>query len=109
MFLNLSHTNLDVYKYSYNLTLEVYRFTKKLPDTEKFNLISQLRRAALSVHLNIAESCSRKSLTERKRYYEIARGSVIELDAALDITVGLDYTTKSQLNDLGSIIVLSKY
>lgn len=54
MFLNLAHTNLDVYKYSYSLTLELYRLTKRLPDSEKFNLISQLRRAALSVYLNIA-------------------------------------------------------
>ena len=105
MFLKLAHTNLDVYKYSYSLTLEVYRFTKCLPESEKFNLTSQLRRAALSVHLNIAEGSSRKSIIERKRYYEIARGSVIEIDSALDVTVGLDYTTKEHLADLGALIV----
>jgi four helix bundle protein len=104
MFLTLAHTNLDVYKYSYSLTLEVYRLSKHLPDAEKFNLISQLRRAALSVHLNIAEGSSRKFLVERKRYYEIARGSIIEIDAALDVTVGIDYTTKTQLAGLGEII-----
>ena len=105
MFLTLAHTNLDVYNYSYSLTLEVYRLTKDLPESEKFNLISQLRRAALSVHLNIAEGSSRKSLPERKRYYEIARGSVIEIDAALDITVGLNYINKEKLTVLGKNII----
>jgi four helix bundle protein len=46
-------------------------------------MASQIRRAALSFHLNIAEGSSRKSEVERKRYYEIARGSVIEIDAPL--------------------------
>jgi len=47
-------------------------------------MISQIRRAALSVHLNISEGASRKSETGRKRYYEVARGSVVEIDSALD-------------------------
>jgi len=54
---------------------------------------SQIRRAALSVHLNIAEGSSRKSLIERKRFYEISRGSMIELDAAFDIAESLNYFT----------------
>ena len=105
MFLKLGHTNLDAYQYSYSLTLETYRLTKQLPESEKFNLISQLRRAALSVHLNLSEGSSRKSLLERKRYYEIARGSVIEIDAALDITVGLQYLSEDQLSAMGNLII----
>ena len=62
-----------------------------LPD-EKFGMISQIRKAALSVHLNIAEGASRKSNAERKRYYEIA-GGFIEIDAALDIANDLAYFT----------------
>ena len=105
MFLKLNHYDLDVYQYSYSLTLEIYRLTKRLPDSERFNLISQLRRAALSTHLNISEGSSRKSLAERKRFYEISRGSVVEIDSALDIIVGLEYSTKDQLADLGQLIV----
>ena len=91
MFLKLNHQKLDVYSASREFVHECYRFTMVLPDQEKFGMISQIRRAALSVHLNIAEGASRKSLAERKRYYEIARGSIVEIDAALDIAEGLGY------------------
>ena len=50
------------------------------PVEERYGMITQIRRAALSVHLNIAGGCSRKSETERKRFYEKARGSIIEID-----------------------------
>ncbi len=52
-------------------------------------MVSQIRRAALSVHLNIAEGASGKSEVERKRYFEISRGSIIEIDTALDIAFEL--------------------
>ena len=45
-------------------------------------MCSQIRRATLSVHLNITEGASRKSEVERKRYFEISRGSLVEIDAA---------------------------
>ena len=84
MFLKLHHQKLDVYAICRHFVFECYALTKKLPSEEKFGMISQIRRAALSVHLNIAEGCSRKSDIERKRYYEIARGSVVEIDAVMD-------------------------
>jgi len=64
-------------------------------------MISQVRRAALSVHLNIAEGSSRKSEVERKRYYEISRGSIIEIGAALDIGNELKYLENINLESLG--------
>src|SRR5215210_7414063 len=91
MFLHLAHTNLDVYKCSRQFVLSCYKLTKKLPDSERYTLTQQIRRAALSVHLNIAEGCSRKSEKERKRYFEISRGSVIEIDTAMDIAFELRY------------------
>jgi four helix bundle protein len=80
--------------------------TKHLPADEKFGMTSQIRRAALSVHLNIAEGASRKSEQERKRYYEISRGSLIEVDAALDIAKVLGYVEGFDLKDLGIALVL---
>ena len=105
MFLHLSHTKLDVYKQSQMLALECYKITKCFPPDEKFAMIQQIRRAALSVHLNIAEGCSRKSLPERKRFFEISRGSVIEIDAALDIAHQLSYIHIEQLVLLGDAIL----
>jgi four helix bundle protein len=105
MFLHLNHQNLNVYKISRQLVLECYKLTKKLPNEERFNMISQIRRAALSVHLNIAEGASRKSEVERKRFYEISRGSIIEIDAALDIAYDLQYLTDVDIEVLGKSMV----
>jgi four helix bundle protein len=101
MFLKLNHQKLDIYGVSRQFVPECYRLTKSLPTEEKFGMITQIRRAALSVHLNIAEGASRKSETERKRYFEIARGSVIEIDAALDIAVDLKYLEGLKTESLG--------
>lgn len=105
MFLTLNHQKMDVYQVSQEFVLECYRLTRCLPSDEKFGMISQIRRAALSVHLNIAEGASRKSASERKRYYEIARGSVIEVDAALDIAHKLEYLKPLQTKNLGEAMI----
>ena len=68
MFLELSHTKLDIFKVSKSFVLNCYRETKTFPPEEKFGIVQQIRRAALSVHLNIAEGCSRRSATERKGF-----------------------------------------
>lgn len=105
MFLTLNHQKLDIYNFSKTFTLECYKLTKIFPADEKFGMISQIRRAALSVHLNIAEGSSRKSEVERKRYYEIARGSVIEIDAALDIAKEIEYLNNYDLTNLGESMI----
>jgi len=105
MFLTLNHQKLEVYKVSKKFVMECYRLTKQLPPNEKFGMISQIRRAALSVHLNIAEGASRKSETERKRYYEVSRGSIIEIDAALDVAKSLNYLDTFNLEELGNAMV----
>lgn len=105
MFLQLNHQKLDVYTVSRAFVKDCYMATKLLPPEEKFNLIQQIRRAALSVHLNIAEGSSRKSEPERKRFYEISRGSIIEIDAALDVSNDIGYLQKEQLESLGNNMV----
>jgi four helix bundle protein len=100
MFLTLNHQKLEVYTASKSFVLECYKFSKHLKPDEKFGMISQIRRAALSVHLNIAEGASRKSGPERKRYFEISRGSIVEIDAALDIAEGLEYLNGFETGNL---------
>ena len=97
MFLQLNHQKLDVFVVGKFFTLECYRFTKQLPSEEKFNMVQQIRRAALSVYLNIAEGCPRKSVAERKRFFEISRGSIVEIDAVLDLCVELNYCKKDDI------------
>lgn len=105
MLLTLNHQKLEVFSASKEFVFEYYRLTKSLPEHEKFGMISQIRRAALSVQLNIAEGASRKSGQERKRYYEIARGSIIEIDAALDITEGIEYLKNINVKPLGEKMI----
>ncbi len=105
MFLQLAHTKLDIFTASKSFTLECYKISKLLPQEEIFAMTQQIRRAALSVHLNIAEGCSRKSVSERKRFCEIARGSLIEVDTALDIAFNLKYFSVEVLATLGEHII----
>lgn len=76
----------------------VYSITRDFPDAERFGLVSQLRRAAVSIPSNIAEGCSRHSFVDQKRFYEFATGSLFEVisQAAIGHRQGLirdaDYT-----------------
>lgn len=97
--LNLSHKNLDVYVMSLKLIDEVYKVTKTFPKEEQYVLISQIRRAAISVSSNIAEGASRISKKEKKRFYEIARSSLVEIDTQFETAVILNYYKKGQLKE----------
>ena len=105
MFLQLGHTKLEIYTASRQLILECYKQTQSFPAEERFALIQQIRRAAISTHLNTAEGSARKSETERKRFFEIARSSVIEIDAAWDAASDLGYCKMENLSNLGGAIV----
>jgi four helix bundle protein len=105
MFLTLGHTKLDIYALTRLFVKECYVAVTQFPSEEKYILIQQIKRAALSVHLNVAEGSSRKSELERMRFYEIARGSVIEIDAAFDIASDLGYCTRESLHIVGEAMV----
>ncbi len=104
MLLDLKHKHLDVYKEVSDLVKEESIISVLLPAEEKFNIVSQIRRAALSATLNLAEGCSRKSATERKRFFEISRGSLIEVDAAFEVAVDLEYIKIENLEMLGLLL-----
>ena len=105
MYLQLNHQKLEIYLVSRKLVSECYRMTQSFPGEEKYALTSQIRRAALSAHLNIAEGASRKSGQERKRFFEVSRGSLVEIDGALDIASDLGYFKKENFVNLGELLL----
>ncbi|TDO28756.1 four helix bundle protein [Sediminibacterium goheungense] len=105
MFLQLAHTRLIVFARSRDLILESYSLTRYFPESENFGLTQQIRRAACSIHLNLAEGCSRKSTAERNRFFEIARGSLIEVDTAVGIAIALKYIPDEQLENIKVLII----
>ncbi|MBL0356899.1 MAG: four helix bundle protein [Chitinophagaceae bacterium] len=98
--LKLSHKNLDVYKIAPNLVREVYRVTKSYPKEEQFVLVTQLRRAAISVCSNLAEGSARRSAKEKARFYEISRSSLVEIDTQFEISLILEYIRNEQITKL---------
>lgn len=98
--LKLNHKNLKAWEKSMNLIKEVYALTRKLPKEEIYVLTSQLRRASISVASNIAEGASRKSMVERKRFYQISRSSSVEIDTQIEICKLLKYFNDNDLKDV---------
>ncbi|MES2881660.1 MAG: four helix bundle protein [Bacteroidota bacterium] len=74
MFLNLAHTKKPVFDASKQFTLECYRITKDFLSDERFAMVQQIRRAALSTHLNIAEGCSRNLKQKGKDFLKSPGG-----------------------------------
>ena len=93
---------LDVWQVSRAFVKEVYRLLAQFPDFEMYNLTNQIRRAAVSVSLNIAEGTSRNSLKEQSRFSEVAYGSLLEVYCSLLIAKDLGYIDE---NDLSGISV----
>jgi four helix bundle protein len=96
--INLSHKKLDVWKSSLNLTAIIYELTLLFAKHELYGLTSQLRRASVSIPSNIPEGAARKSAKERRRFYEIARSSLVEVDTQLEIAEKLNYLSDNDLN-----------
>lgn len=93
---------LDVFKLSHSLTLEIYGITKSFPDEEKFGLISQMRKAAYSVPMNLMEGAHRLSSKEYRQFTGIARGSAGEMKYQLLLVRDLNYISDNEYSDLTS-------
>jgi four helix bundle protein len=100
----LKHKQLDVYVVSRELVIQSYSLTNRFPTSENFGLAMQIRRAANSVKLNIAEGASRKSPAERRRFFEISRSSLIEVDAGFETAVDLKYIHQDELKQLNALL-----
>ena len=101
----MTHRDLEVYKVSMDLVMKIYELSGSLPTDEKFGLVSQIRRSAVSIPSNISEGAARSSTKEFIRFLDIANGSLSELETQLTIIerLGLGKTEALISNDITSI------
>jgi len=90
-----THKDLDVWKKSMDLVMDVYRDTQTFPKEEVYGLTSQIRRAVVSIPCNVAEGASRNSKKEFGQYLYIALGSASELETQILIADRLGYLQES--------------
>lgn len=100
-----SFEKLQVWQISRSLVKSVYIITKQFPDDERFGLISQLRRAAVSIVSNLAEGSGKSSMKDQIRYVEIAYSSTLEVYCQLLIASDLDYVNEHDLESFKKEIV----
>ncbi len=93
------YKKLIVWQKSINLVKLVYELSKDLPKSEEYGLVSQIKRAVVSIPANIAESNGRNSEGERKQFLGIAQGSAFELETELIILVELKLINEIKIND----------
>ena len=87
-----SYEDIEAYRKSYNSALKVYEVTKGFPKEEMYGISSQVKRAALSIPLNIAEGYGkRESAAEFKRYLAMSKGSCNEVQVLIRFTKDLGY------------------
>jgi four helix bundle protein len=86
-----NYQDLSVWKRAHDLALKVYRGTQYFPAAERYGLTSQLRRAAVSIVSNIAESSGRPGNREQMRFLNIALGSTCELESQLPLSRDIGY------------------
>jgi four helix bundle protein len=99
---------LNVYQRAIDFVNEIYSATKRYPKDEVFGLVSQLRRAAVSISLNIAEGSAR-SRKDFSRFLDMARGSLFECVTILKISVRQNYISSKECELLEKeLIELSK-
>ena len=90
-----SYRDLQCWQHAFSLAKQVYRLTSQFPDAERFGLISQTRRAAVSVASNIAEGYGRGRTADYLRFLGLARGSLYELETQMLLGLELSYLNQS--------------
>jgi len=95
-----SFENLDVWQCSRRFAVAIYSVTKTYPNEEKFGLVSQMRRAAISISSNLAEGSAKHTGKEKARFTENAFGSLMELLNQIILSFDLEFLLEEQMNDL---------
>src|SRR5262245_8635343 len=95
---------LEVWQLSRKLVLKIYLVTKKFPADEKFGLVNQMRRAAISVSSNLAEGSSRTTPKDQAYFYSLSYSSLMELLNQLLISFDLKWVTQDEMASIRSDI-----
>jgi four helix bundle protein len=104
----ISFQELEVWREAHNLVLNIYKITAEFPKSELFGLVSQMRRAAVSVPANIAEGFKRLGRPDKLRFYNIAEASLEEVKYYIILSSDLGYAPKqptmSQAETVGRLL-----
>ena len=93
----VSYKDLTVWQKSMDLTVIVYELVKKLPKDETYGLISQMKRAVVSIPLNISEGKNRSSYKDYAHFLTIAQGSKAELETLFEICLRLGFLSEEDI------------
>ncbi|HTF55985.1 MAG TPA: four helix bundle protein [Planctomycetota bacterium] len=96
---------LDVWLKAHKLTLRIYNATNSFPPSELYGLVTQLRRAAVSIEANLAEGCGRTGDIDKRMFVFIACGSASELECLLQIARDLNFLTDAVHRELSGLAV----
>ena len=99
-----NYKDLDLYKSAKELVLSVYALLRKFPKEEQYALCDQLRRAVISIPSNLAEGSGRTSAKDQAHFFEMAFGSLMEVECQLDIAYDLGYMSHEELESLNEQI-----
>ncbi len=99
------HKNLKAWQLAMDIAEKIYSITESFPAEEKFGLVSQMCRSAVSVPSNIAEGAGRKSKKEFVNFLHISQGSLSELDTQLELSLRLRYVNKSKWDKLNNMLI----
>ncbi len=95
-----NYEKLEIWQEAMDLTKEVYKITQKFPSEEKFGLVDQIRRAIVSVALNIAEGQGRGTKPEFRRFLQMALGSLNETSTLLTLSSELSIVSQETITPL---------
>jgi len=102
-----SFTDLHAWQEGHKLVLMTYKKTENFPDKERYGIIDQMRRAAVSITSNIAEGFSRRSSKEKNRFYCMAQASLVELQNQLIISRDVGYLSDNEFKTVADQSITS--
>ena len=96
----MNQNKLDFWNLCNELITDTFRLSEKFPHAEVFDISALLRKASVSIIINLAEGITRKLKIERKKFFIICRAFLVEIDAQIKIGLKLKYVVQSDISDI---------